>query len=90
MDSKITEMINKRQQANKDIIQHLTDMVNKYPELRFGQILAMLDIIQYKTINKIGALGAHVIEPVAPFHEESVETLKRVSNKIKQYKNEKI
>ena len=46
MDSKITEMIEKRQQANRDIISHLSVLVESHPELRFGQILAMLDIIQ--------------------------------------------
>ena len=85
MDSKITEMINKRQQANYDILAHLYTLVESYPNLRFGQILAMLDIIQYKTINKTGALGAHVIEPVDPFNEESVETLQRVSNKMNSF-----
>ena len=82
MDSKITEMIENRQQANRDIISHLSILVESHPELRFGQILAMLDIIQYKTVNKIGGLGSHVIEPVDPFYEESVDMLTRVRNKI--------
>lgn len=89
MDSKITEMIEKRQQANRDIISHLSIIVESHPELRFGQILAMLDIIQYKTVNKIGALGAHVIEPIDPFHEEPVATLQRVENKVKQMRDQK-
>ena len=84
MDSKITEMIEKRQQANRDIISHLSILVESHPELRFGQILAMLDIIQYKTVNKISGLGSHVIEPVDPFYEEPVLTLQRVENKVKQ------
>ena len=89
MDSKITEMIEKRQQANRDIISHLSVLVESHPELRFGQILAMLDIIQYKTVNKIGALGAYVTETVDPFHEEPVVTLQRVENKVKQIRNQK-
>ena len=89
MDSKITEMIEKRQQANRDIISHLSIIVESHPELRFGQILAMLDIIQYKTINKISGLGSHVTEPVDPFHEEPVITLQRVENKVKQIRNQK-
>lgn len=89
MDSKITEMIEKRQQANRDIISHLSILVESHPELRFGQILAMLDIIQYKTVNKIGVLGSHVTEPVDPFHEEPVITLQRVENKVKQIRNQK-
>ena len=87
MDSKITEMIEKRQQANRDIISHLSVLVESHPELRFGQILAMLDIIQYKTVIKIGALGSHVTETVDPFHEEPVITLQRVENKVKHMRD---
>ena len=89
MDSKITEMIENRQQANRDIISHLSILVESHPELRFGQILAMLDIIQYKTVIKIGGLGSHVTETVDPFHEEPVITLQRVENKVKQIRNQK-
>lgn len=89
MDSKITEMIKKRQQANRDIISHLSILVESHPELRFGQILAMLDIIQYKTVIKIGALGSHVTETVDPFYEEPVVTLQRIENKVKQIRNQK-
>lgn len=87
MDSKITEMIEKRQQANRDIISHLSILVESHPELRFGQILAMLDIIQYKTVIKIGGLGSHVTETVDPFHEEPVITLQRVENKVKHMRD---
>lgn len=89
MDSKMAEMIDKRQQANRDIISHLSILVESYPELRFGQILAMLDIIQYKTVNKIGVLGAHVTETIDLFHEEPVVTLQRVENKVKQMREQK-
>lgn len=87
MDSKITEMIENRQQANREIISHLSTIVEFHPELRFGQILAMLDIIQYKTVIKIGGLGSHVIETVDPFHEEPVVTLQRVENKVKHMRD---
>lgn len=74
--------IDQRQVANLDILTIIEEAVMKYPDFRFGQILAMLDIIQYKTVNKIGALGSHVIEHVDPFYEESVDMLTRVRNKI--------
>lgn len=74
--------INQRQQSNAELLQIIGEAVMKYPDLRFGQILAMLDIIQYKTVNKTGALGTHVIETVDPFYEESVDMLTRVKNKI--------
>ena len=88
MDSKITEMINKRQEANKDIIKHLTDMVDKYPELRFGQILAISKVIQYEYISCDSDQYIEVVKD--PFNEESVVTLQRINNKIKQYKDENI
>lgn len=74
--------IDQRQVANLDILTIIEEMVMKYSDLRFGQILAMLDIVQYKTVNKTGALGAHVIEPVDPFYEESVDMLTRVRKQI--------
>lgn len=74
--------IDQRQVANLDILTIIEEAVMKYSDLRFGQILAMLDIIQYKTVNKVGALGAHVVETVDPFYEESVDMLTRVRNKI--------
>ena len=80
MDSKITEMINKRQDANKDIIQHLTTLVNKYPELRFGQILAISNVIQYVHISCDSDQYVEVVKD--PFNEESVITLRRVNNKM--------
>lgn len=80
MDSKITEMIDKRQEANKDIIQHLTTLVNKYPELRFGQILAISNVIQYEHISCDSDEYIEVVKD--PFNEESVETLRRVNNKM--------
>ena len=80
MNSKITEMINKRQEANKDIIQHLTTLVDKYPELRFGQILAISNVIQYEHISCDSDEYIEVVKD--PFNEESVVTLRRVNNKM--------
>lgn len=74
--------IDQRQKANVELLQIIGEAVMQYPDLRFGQILAMFDIIQYKTVNKVGALGAHVVETVDPFYEESVDMLTRVKNKI--------
>ena len=74
--------IDQRQQSNAELLQIIGEAVMKYPDLRFGQILAMLDIIQYKTVNKTGVLGSHVIETVDPFNEESTDMLTRVRNKI--------
>lgn len=76
--------IAQRQAANREIIEILSDMVERYPDLRFGQIMAITEAIQYKPVNKVGALGAHVIEPVDPFNEESVDMWIRMRDKIMQ------
>lgn len=56
MDFKLK--IAQRQQSNVEILQIIGETVMKHPDLRFGQILAMVDIIQYKTVNKIGGIGS--------------------------------
>ena len=80
MNSKFTEMIDKRQQANRDIIAHLSTLVELYPDLRFGQILAISNVIQYEHISCDSDQYVEVVKD--PFNEESVETLRRVNNKM--------
>ena len=94
MNSKFTEMIDKRQQANRDILAHLSTLVELYPDLRFGQILAISNAIQYEHCAKQNLVCRDpdpYIEVVKdPFGEESTVTLQRVANKINQYKDEGI
>ena len=94
MNSKFTEMIDKRQQANRDILAHLSTLVELYPDLRFGQILAISNAIQYEHCAKQNLVNRNpdpYIEVVKdPFGEESTVMLQRVANKIKQYKDEGI
>ena len=82
----IKQKIARRQAANRDILAHLSTLVELYPDLRFGQILANIGIIQYQR----DPASFDIIGIKDPFHEESVETLQRVSNKIKQYKDESV
>ena len=90
----IQQKIAQRQAANRDIIAHLSTLVELYPDLRFGQILAISNAIQYEHCAKQNLVSRNpdpYIEVVKdPFGEESVETLQRVDNKIKQYKDEGI
>ena len=94
MNSKFTEMIDNRQAANRDILTHLSTLVELYPDLRFGQILAISNAIQYEHCAKQNLVNRNpnpYIEVVKdPFEEESTVTLQRVANKIKQYKDEGI
>ena len=61
---------------NKAIIDKLSELINKFPEQRFGQLLVNSAIIQYKTdISVDGQL-----EVIDPFYEESELTWKRMCN----------
>lgn len=61
---------------NNAIINKLSELVQKFPEQRFGQLLVNSDIIQYKTdISVDGQL-----EVMDPFYEESELTWKRMCN----------
>ena len=73
MDAKIKEMIEKRQNTNVEILQMIGDAVMKYPDLRFGQILVNLGIIEYERNTYDETLITK-----DPFNEESVVTLNRM------------
>lgn len=60
-----------RQKYNKLILDRLSKLVEKYPDLRFGQILVNADIITYKN-----DYDEMVVED--PFNEESKITWKRM------------
>ena len=57
------EKISHRQEANKELIENLAVYVEKYPDLRFGQILEDFGFVMKDT---------------DLFNEESVDTLERV------------
>ena len=63
-----------RKLYNTAIVEKLKELVNKYPDLRFGQILVNADIIQIIP-NESGI-------PIAqdPFYEEPEITWERVKN----------
>ena len=57
------EKISYRQEANRELIENLAVYVEKYPDLRFGQILEDFGF---------------VMKDIDLFNEESVDTLERV------------
>ena len=57
------EKISHRQEANRELIENLAGYVEKYPDLRFGQILEDFGFVMKDT---------------DLFNEESVDTLERV------------
>ena len=60
-----------RQKYNKLILETLSKLIDKYPDLRFGQILANAEVITYKN-------DYDEVVPVDPFYEESEIIWKRV------------
>ena len=68
-----------RQKYNKLILETLSKLVDKYPDLRFGQILTNAEVITYKN-----DYDEMVVED--PFYEESEVTWKRMcDNKFAFY-----
>lgn len=59
---------------NKAIIDKLSELIYKFPEQRFGQLLVNSDIIQYEP--DISVDGQR--EVIDPFYEESELTWKRM------------
>ena len=62
-----------RQKYNKLILETLSKLVDKYPDLRFGQILCDCEILQYLNVDKYNKL---VVKD--PFYEESKITWERM------------
>lgn len=56
-----------RYQANKQILEKLAELVEKYPDWRFNQILSNTDV---------------VLEGQDMFYDESTETLERLEIRI--------
>lgn len=64
---------------NKAIIDKLSELIDKFPEQRFGQLLVNSGIIQYKP--DISVAGQREdISTIDPFYEESELTWKRMCN----------
>ena len=53
------------------ILNKLSEYIEKYPDLRFGQILINLEILQY-------GIGGSIIDP---WNAESVDILRRIDCK---------
>lgn len=66
-----------RKQANRAILLELYNLVEKYPDLRFGQILIDCDIIQEQEVLLDGE-RQDVLVGINPFYEESELTLNRM------------
>jgi hypothetical protein len=63
----------KRQQINKLIIKMISDAIDKYPDLRFGQILTGMSVLKRAATGLVFDM----------FHEESDETLERIKKETR-------
>ena len=71
-----------RQKYNKLILETLSKLVDKYPDLRFGQILVNCDIIRYEPSVLCDGQREDILV-IDPFNEESEITWERMlSNKF--------
>ena len=77
MTKSIKKNINERQKANLQILNKLHDYFLAYSDIRFGQALANLNIIEYDRTK----LTPEVIDP---FFEESSDILEKVNNTIEK------
>ena len=77
MTDNIKKKIEKRQSSNLQILNKLHDYFLEFSDIRFGQALANLNIIEYDK----SKLTPEVIDP---FFEESVDTLEKVNNTIEK------
>ena len=62
-----------RQKYNRLILETLSKLVDKYPDLRFGQILSNAEVIIYKN-------DYDETVPIDPFYEEPEITWERMKN----------
>ncbi len=77
MDPKLKVKIDKRQEANRELLRAVGAMVDAHPELRFHQILHNMDVTQ---TTMIGDEPNRIMVGKDLFYEESVDTLNRVNN----------
>jgi hypothetical protein len=68
-----------RQKYNKLILETLSKLVEKYPDLRFGQILVDCDIIRYEPSVLCDGQREDILV-IDPFYEEPEITWNRVKD----------
>ena len=66
-----------RKQTNRAILLELYNLIEKYPDLRFGQILVDCEIIKYEPSVLCEGQREDILV-IDPFYEESEITLNRM------------
>lgn len=78
MNEILEQKIEKRQEYNIKILDILAEQVERYPNLRFGQILINTNVLEHYCMDPS---GFHVFDP---FNEESVDMYNRIMERQKQ------
>ena len=68
-----------RQKYNKLILETLSKLVEKHPDLRFGQILINSEVIQLEEVLLEGERQT-ILKGIDPFYEEPEFTWERMKN----------
>jgi hypothetical protein len=68
-----------RQEYNLLIVEKLRELICKYPDLRFGQILVNSEVIQLEEVLLEGERQT-VLKGIDPFYEEPEFTWERMKN----------
>jgi hypothetical protein len=68
-----------RQKYNLLIVEKLKELIHKYPDLRFGQILVNSEVIQLEEVLLEGERQT-VLKGIDPFYEEPEFTWERMKN----------
>ena len=76
MDDKLKKKIDRRQEANREILRAIQAQVEAHPELRFHQILHNMDVTQ---TTMVGTEPNKTMVGKDLFYEESVDTLDRIN-----------
>lgn len=78
-----------RQQANYQLTNLLHEIVKKYPDLRFSQILQNFDYIKVQEIKGMNAGGTyHYLVWKDEFYLEPQDLLKRVEESLNERSND--
>lgn len=70
-----------RQEANRIILKQISDMIDGEPDLRFHQILHILNIEVTKKVFDSAGFPTEEFDCKDLFNEESIDTLKRMQEK---------
>lgn len=73
---------------NRAIINKLSELVESYPDFRFGQLLVNCDIIQYKPSVLVDGQYEDILT-IDPFYEESEYVWERMTRNKLCFKQDK-